>query len=188
MSAPSIRVNLYRKRGKLDFVGWMLGVQQRSAITHACIQIDDTCWTTGARWHWMKGWVFGPVLAEQYNQGRQYYSCEFSDSLTADEAASLLAVCQAFEGQRYGMWKVIKLATVGNLRADFICELGKVDLVVKNPFCSEHVVFACWQVGRRVCEWLCRKEPSVCTPHDLYLEAIRPYGALKVAEVIGGVF
>lgn len=179
-----VRINLYKKRGPLDFVGWMLGVQQRSAITHANIQIDDVCWTTGASFHLFKGWIFGHVAAEKYNRGRQYYSCEFVSPLSDSDIEEILLTCRELEGQRYGMGKVLRLAAVGNVKDDFICQLGKLDTETKDPFCSESVVYICWRLGRRVCEFLCRREPSVCTPHDLYLEALTGK-ILRIVEAVG---
>jgi hypothetical protein len=178
-----IRINLYKKNGPLDIVGWMLGVQQRSAITHANIQIDDEVWTTGAQFHLLKGWIFGNAPAEKYNKGRQYYQAEFVEPLTLDQEEVLLIILKGLVGQGYGFGKVFKLAFAGNTRAEFICELGPVDLQVRNPFCSESVVYSCWKIGEMICQWLCRKEPSVCSPHDIYLEAIRGI----ILKISGGV-
>jgi hypothetical protein len=180
----NIRINLYKKRGPFDVLGWCLGVQQRSAITHANIQIDDTCWTTGARWDWLKGYVFGPAPSATYNAGRQLYQCEFVDPLSDADQAALLAYLKSLTGQRYGLGKVLRLVAAGNVEAEFICKIGLLEKEVKNPFCSESVVAACWSIHRFICQWLCREEPSVCTPHDIYLEAAKG-SILKISGTVG---
>jgi hypothetical protein len=182
-----VRINLYKKRGRWDVLGWCLGVQQRSAITHANIEIDGTCYTTGAHFDLFKGWVFGAVPAAKYNAKRDYYQCEFVNPLSTEDVINLWAYCKSLNGQPYGLEKVIALTVAGNTKAQFICHLGKLDQgVVKNPFCSEAVVAACWSINRLICQWLCREEPSVCTPHDIYLEAKRGE-ILHIVNTVGFV-
>lgn len=180
----NIRINLYKKQGPLDFLGWMLAVQQRSGITHAAFEIDGVYWGTGARWHWLKGPVFGQTDAVKYNQGRQYYQCEFVAPLTEAQEQELLSTLKSLEGQPYGYAKVLRLVKAGNTHGDFLCGLGEATLDIKNPFCSESVVFACWKIGRMVCRRLCKKEPEVCAPNDLYIEALYQ-DILKIVGTVG---
>ena len=171
-----IFINLYKKHNGFDPVGWFLAVQQRGGVVHAAFEIDledgsePMVWTTGARWTW-KGPVFGAVVANQYNQGRTYWQAEFVKPLHPELAMHLLNILRNLANQRYGFEKVGRLIWAGNTTGDNICQLGKIDQTLKNPFCSEGVVFPCWRVGKFVCQRFCKKEPSVCTPMDLWNEA-----------------
>jgi hypothetical protein len=185
-----VRINLYKKSGPLDFTGWYLGVQQRGGIVHVAFEIDledgsePLVWTTGARWRWLKGPVFGAVPARKYNRGRRYYQAEFTEPLTDAEAQVLLDYCKGLDGQRYGLGKVLKLIHAGRTSGDFICQIGDLDTDIRNPYCAESVVGGCWKVGRYVCRQLCRREPEVCPPTDLWIEA--QYGLIiRIVNQVG---
>jgi hypothetical protein len=179
----TVKVKCYLMKPGLDPLGWFLCTQQRSAISHVAFEINGMYVGTGAHNSWLKGPVFGELPAAEYDKDRDYYECELVDPLTEEEELQLLAALKPLYGQRYGYEKVTRLDVAGNLKPDFICELGDLQLEIKNPFCSESVVYGLWKVNRPVCRQLCRREPEVCSPNDVYLDALQK-NVLKIVNVV----
>lgn len=173
------------------FGSFIVNSQRITDVCHTAIVASDHpnpyLWTTGAH---LINFGLSPLSEEM--EGRHYYIAEL-ESMTPDKLSKIFSTLSHFDGQPYGLHKVLLLMAKSNI--PFTAEPSRLYpwltpiSKIRHPFCSESVAAAYWSAGINICQYYpdgtrWKEEPSAITPADIYLYACMKETKLNIVHEV----